>query len=182
MIFFYLYFFDLNYYKFSKKFCGFSAIILLSFLLYVKPIAVMFSSKIFYKITAFRKELGLVMFYFFSVHMLGTMLYKNWFSSKFFLYFKFNSPLFWGVLSGFILFILALTSNKFSIKKLNKLTKRGWKKVQYSVYVSYIFALIHIFLINREIIYLVLFFVFLVLKILEFSKVKINLKSFLNKK
>lgn len=182
LVFLYVYFFDLNYYKFSKKFCGFASIILLSFILFVKPISKIFSSKIFFKISSFRKELGILMFYFFLVHMIGTMLHKNLFSSKFLENFKITLPFFWGVLSGVIIIILGLTSNNFSVKKLNSFVKMGWKKLQYLVYFSYAFALIHIFLINKKIFYLVLFFVFLILKILEFSKVKIDLKRFLNKK
>ena len=170
-IFFFLFFNNLNYYKFSIL-LGWVAYYLLCVILFVKPLSTTFKKTIFLKkILPLRKEIGILMFWTFLVHFLGTSIQKNLFSNKFFkIILDPTHYLFWGILAGLIIFILGITSNRLSIKKLNKLVFRGWKKLHYLVYLGFIFTTFHIYLINQNIIFLIILTLFIILKIIEFRK------------
>ena len=168
--FFYLYFNDLNYYNFAKDYAGYMGLFLLTIILFVKPLGIIFKSQKLMLIVSFREAIGILMFYFFLVHAFGIFLKRDLFPKNLLDIFYFQNPFLWGLLAGFLIFLLGITSNKFSVKILNGITYMGWKKLHYLVYFAYVFSCLHIYFINGEIIFLILPSLFLILKFLEWGK------------
>lgn len=145
---------------------------LLVFIMFIRPLVIIFPNIKILKKLCMRKQLGVLDTWFFLIHGFGTILHKELFSlTKFF---GFSNSLFWGLLAGIIMFLLGITSNIKSTKTLNKIVKNGWKKFHRSAYLLFVFTAIHAFLISDKMIYLVLTFIYLVLKILEFRRVKFS--------
>jgi sulfoxide reductase heme-binding subunit YedZ len=152
------------------KLFGQAAQLLLIYLLFIKPLGVVFNIKFFQKQLSFRRQYGLASFWLAFFHFLNLFFAKRLFNLGFFI--NTNSYLFYGALAISSMLIVALTSNDFSMKKLRK----NWKTVQRFAYPSLFLVLIHSGLAEKE---LEKVFVvggaYLILKILEFSKVKIRL-------
>ena len=169
------------FYEFEIKgrLLGYIAYWLLAFILLIKPIIIIFNLKKLKKYLSYRKELGILTFYFALFHVVFVTLFHYkilkfdeleksvvFFFFNFFIKDKYN---FIGFLGLIILFILTITSNKFSMKLL----KNKWKKLHYSVYLAFILLSLHSYFITREIIYVITLVIFIILKILEFKGVKI---------
>ena len=143
---------------------GLYTISLLIIILYAKPLAVISKLKFLWKIVSYRRELGILSFWTFAFHSLGLVysysLYdiSNWFTA-----------VYWGVSAGIGLFIVVSTSNDIAVKLL----KRNWKRIQNLSYIVLPLALVHVSLIKSEyMLYIALFVVFAILKLLEWRKFK----------
>ena len=136
--------------------------VLLVWLLFVKPLAVIFKSKYLFKIVGFRRELGIAMFWFFFFHAVG--LYKLYGMS--FTSVISNTSLLWGLIAGVVLIIVALTSNNYSVKLL----KNNWKRVQYLSYFVLFGVLLHSSLKTTMVKFYLVFGLFVVLKVVEWRK------------
>lgn len=146
--------------------------ILLIAILFIKPLAVIFSSSLLMKILGLRKELGIITFWFFLFHGAGLIYIYELLQIE-----NLEDPvIFWGFIAGIGMTILGLTSNKFSIKLL----KKNWKKLQYLAYPVLFATLLHSGLAEHDGIegYLkaiIIGGIFIVLKVLEWRKIKINI-------
>ncbi len=122
----------------SKYFFAQAGIIaerMLIFILFIKPIAVIFRSKTLLRYMPYRKELGIAIFWFAIFHAVGLIIKYKIFNINDYL-----GPLLITGLLGIIgLFILAITSNKYSMKKF----KKNWKKLQYLAYPTLLLTLLH---------------------------------------
>ena len=108
---------------------------LLIFLLLIKPIASILKSKTLFKVVAYRRQLGLITFWFFLTHTAGLIYLYNIFEISRYLTLKHSM----GTLAGIGLLVLAITSNNYSMKLLEK----NWKRVQYLVYPVLFGMLVH---------------------------------------
>jgi DMSO/TMAO reductase YedYZ heme-binding membrane subunit len=132
---------------------------LLIFLLFVKPLSTII--KPLSRVVTYRKELGIASFWFFFFHAAGLIYVLS--------IINYTTPmLFWGLIAGIGMTILAITSNNYSIKKL----KLNWKKLQYIVYPTFLLALAHSSLaengnLNK---FYIVGGIYLVLKIVEYVK------------
>lgn len=140
---------------------------LLVFLLFVKPIAMISYSKFFIRAVNFRRESGIASFWFFLFHAGGLIYTRNLTLASFQISF-----LFWGLVAGIGMIILAATSNDESVRYINK----SWKRLQYLAYPVLFAVLIHSSLwannnLNKV---FILGGVFIILKILEFSGFKLK--------
>lgn len=139
---------------------------LLIFLLFVKPVCVIFSSGVLSRVVGFRKELGLVCFWMFLFHAVGLMFVNG---IGFFDLFG-VSYLVWGFVAGVVLFVLGITSNNFSINLL----KRNWKNLHYLAYFALFATLFHTSFVSGNIVkFYVVFGVFVILKVLEWVGVRL---------
>ena len=150
---------------------GKGSLILFVAIMFIKPFSRFFPRVgIFMRIVAWRKELGIAVFYlaffhtlamFMSTGLLATM--DEWFGDI-------TDPAFMGSLSLLIMFVLYLTSNSFSIQKM----RQNWKKLHYFAYPALLFALMHKFGVEEGTFVpaFVVFGIFVVLKIVEFLKVR----------
>lgn len=138
----------------------------LVFLLLIKPIAVILRSSFLKRAVYYRRELGLLSFWLFVFHATGFIIIKNMSVQN-----VLSTPyLWWGVLAGITMLVLAITSNN----KAASLLKRNWKRVQYFAYPALLLVLAHSSLAmtgNLNKFYLISS-IFLVLKIVEFVLVK----------
>jgi sulfoxide reductase heme-binding subunit YedZ len=115
---------------------------LLIFIMFVKPLSYIFSSKFFLKAVTYRKESGIASFWFFFFHAAGLI-----YILKIFNFSSYLIPyMFWGSIAGIGMAILALTSNKFSLR----LMKKNWKKLQYIAYPVFFATLAHISLFQYD--------------------------------
>ncbi len=139
----------------------------LVFLLMVKPVSVIFSSKILSRVVGFRKELGLASFWFFLVHAVGLIIVKDIEFTD-----LMSVPfLTWGLFAGVVMVILGVTSNEKSVVLL----KRNWKRIQYLAYFALFGTLLHTSLVAGNMMkFYVVFGIFLVLKVLEWSGVRFS--------
>ncbi len=140
---------------------------LLIFLLFIKPLSVVFSIKQLSKVIMFRQELGLSCFWLFLIHALGRIIITPLGLEK-----LIGVPyLLWGVIAAIALIILAITSNKKSIMLL----KSNWKKVQSLAYFALFATLLHTSIVSGEMIKLyIVFGIFILLKILEWKRIIIR--------
>ena len=139
----------------------------LIFLLFIKPLSVIFSSKTLSRAVTYRQELGLVSFWLFLFHAIGLILVNNMQLKT-----LFTIPyLLWGTIAGVLMILLAITSNQFSMKKL----KRNWKRVQYLAYPALLGVLLHSSLATNNLTkFYVVTGLFILLKFLEFKKIKLR--------
>lgn len=139
----------------------------LIFLLFVKPLAKLFNSRILQKIVVFRRQLGIATFWLFLFHAGGLIHLLNLISlSNYSFYVK--PHLFFALVASIGLVLLTVTSNNVSIK----LMKKNWKRLQYLAYPILFAVLAHSSLVSTG--NLVKFYIvcgsFLVLKLLELKK------------
>ncbi len=121
---------------------------LLLFILFLRPLSDIFTDlKILKSLLAFRKELGILCGSLGISHGIGFFLdnktpLSEWFQADYL--WDFQQHYFWGVLGFFIVIILTLTSNIFSVKVL----KKYWKKMHKLTYIFLLVVAIHIVLIK----------------------------------
>lgn len=108
---------------------------LLIFLVFVKPIAIIFKSKFFMRAVTYRRESGVASFWFFLFHAAGLIYVLNLTSITNYLVLF----MFFGAIAGLGMIILALTSNDTSVKYF----KKNWKKIQYITYPTFLLVLAH---------------------------------------
>ncbi len=127
---------------------GATAYNLLLVTLFIKPLRIIYKKiGLLATVGSYRRELGLATFYFALFHFLFyakmiklspiTLLKASLGSIE---------PLFFGAVGLIILFLLAITSNKFSTMKL----KANWKKLHKLVYIAFPLILIHVALMEGE--------------------------------
>jgi methionine sulfoxide reductase heme-binding subunit len=135
---------------------------LLVFILFVKPLAVITKLKLLRRFVLYRRELGVAVFWFFLFHI-GSYFVLGMSLDSFL-----NGKMFFGLVAGLGLLVLALTSNNFSVKLL----KRNWKKLQYFVYFVLFGVLLHSNLMRGEGLFefYLIFGLFVVLKGLEWGR------------
>jgi DMSO/TMAO reductase YedYZ heme-binding membrane subunit len=159
-----------NLYKELKDY-GNYVFILLLIILFVKPISIIFNEiKIFKTVLGYRRELGILAFWFSIFHSIGLMYYLDLFSVQGFI--KILTPNELKLLSGFLafigMFILGITSNKLAVLKL----KNNWKKIQSIVYPTFFFVAVHKSLSEKEFGPIIIFLIYVVFKIIEYLKLK----------
>ena len=118
-----------------------------------------------------RKSLGVYSFLFCTLHVAAFFISKDWELSRIFNQIQFDYCLVAGFVAFILMAALALTSNKFSIRKLG----RNWKKLHKSVYVIVLLSTAHVlFLDNRfqdeNLIYALLFGVLLLTRVSVMKK------------
>lgn len=150
---------------------GSYALNLVMIILFIKPLTVLFGHKLTFlkKVMLYRREMGVLAFWFALFHALALMFYLDVFS-----YYSLENALDPTdyILSGFIaligMIILGITSNKFSQFKL----KRKWKKVQLLAYPTFVFIIIHKMQTEGELGPLLLLILYLGLKLAEHHSLK----------
>lgn len=169
---------------------GEPAFFLIGIILFIKPLSIIFSDFKLYNtnfnpfqfILSYRREMGVLAFWFSIIHGLGLIYSKNLFSIQGLLILlnPFEIFLFSGFLAMIGMIILGLTSNKLSVMKF----KRNWKKIQSLAYPTFALVCIHVtFAKKDEFGPILLFVTYTILKIVIHYKIlkKINL-NVLNKK
>lgn len=143
---------------------------LLVIILFFKPLAQIFPKiRFFAKLLWLRKQIWIIIFWFFIAHMLWTTIdswiwliiqeiYENILKSQYL----------WWILGGIIIFLLGITSNNYSIKLL----KKNWKHLHSLVYLWFLLTALHVYFITWGIEYLLAFFVYAICKILAWKWVK----------
>lgn len=151
------------------------ALILVLVILFAKPISVIFNKvDLFRIIMSYRREMGVLAFWFAMFHAILLMFYLKLISIE-------NLPLitnpkgylFWGVLALFGMFLLGITSNTLSQIKL----KQKWKKLQYLAYPTLAFILIHKAIVKNEFEPYIILGIYIILKIIENYLIKKRLNS-----
>jgi DMSO/TMAO reductase YedYZ heme-binding membrane subunit len=125
--------------KSAIKFFGLFSFFLLCLSLLFGPLAVIWPNR-FLKLLELRKTVGVAAFIVVLGHFFLTM--QNYFSWDIFL--AASAPgVFGGMVSFFILFILAISSLDFFYKTLGS---KIWKTIHYFNYIAFVFAFIHFLL------------------------------------
>jgi DMSO/TMAO reductase YedYZ heme-binding membrane subunit len=138
---------------------------LLLFLLFVKPIGVIFSVKIFANATRFRQEMGLATFYFFAVHSSGFIFLKDLGLQEI----TTTPYLIWGAIAAIPMTLLGLTSNRYSMMLL----KQHWKTLHRLAYLAMFAALYHVAQVRNEFrVFNTLVVLFLIVKTIEFKGIR----------
>ncbi|MCA9487152.1 MAG: ferric reductase-like transmembrane domain-containing protein [Nanoarchaeota archaeon] len=148
---------------------GGNAFLLVVFLLFIKPISVLFSKVSFFRtLLSYRREVGVLAFWFAVFHSVSLFYYLNLFSVQTFFELLQSSALFLttGVLAFLGMFVLGITSNRLATLKLGK----NWKKLQYIVYPTFAFICIHKAQAEGEYGSYVVLAVYTVLKLLQYLK------------
>ena len=136
--------------------------VLLVWLLFVKPLAVISKSKFLFNVVNFRRQLGVATFWFFFFHAVGLyMLYGMTFSSVI-------NSLLWGFLAGVGLLVLFVTSNNYSMNLL----KKNWKHLQRLAYLVLFGVLLHSSLKTTMLKFYIVVSLLIVLKLVEWVKKK----------
>jgi len=125
-----------------SQFTARTAFFLLMFILYLKPLMkILPNIGLIRKLMLFRRQLGIATFYFAVFHMINALFYylniHNYNMIDTFIWFKY------GTISIFVLFLMYLTSNNYSVRLL----KRNWKKLQNLIHFSVAVLFIHMFLV-----------------------------------
>lgn len=142
---------------------------LLILILFVKPLAVILQSSWLMKVVGFRRELGILCFWFFLFHAAGFIYLYGLTSFEDFL----EPYLFWGAVAAFGMILLGITSNNFSLKLL----KKNWKRLQCIAYPVLFFTLLHSGMSEGEgaMKAIVIGGIFLVLKFLQWKGIRFPL-------
>lgn len=142
--------------------------ILVMLILFVKPLGVIFKSRLLMMIVSLRRELGVAAFWMFLFHGAGLIWMDQLFDLNLFL--DWRGYLFWGGVAGVGMILLGLTSNNFSVKWLGK----NWKRLQYVAYPVLFFATAHKTMVEERTVVpaIAIFTVFVVLKVVEKWRVK----------
>lgn len=121
---------------------------LLLLILFIRPFRDIFPKcRLFSFIMIFRRELWILAWILAIMHWLWSFLEKEGFSILFDKStWSFSSYLFWWMISWIVSLPLLLTSNNFSLKTL---WFKNWKLIQRLAYLMFLFAAIHIALIEN---------------------------------
>ena len=142
---------------------GNTSLILLSLIVFIKPLAVIFKKKFLWNIVSLRRELGVANFWTFFFHFTG-LYYVNSLTPR--AIFIPDYFIFWGAMAGIGMIILSVSANNFS----TRLLKKNWKRLHYITYPVFLFALYHGSKAQDEIVnFYVGASVFIILKIIEFT-------------
>jgi len=153
---------------------GYIAIRLLFFLLAIKSLTMLtidlkskfgkFINSYFRFCMLWRRQFGILVFYFATTHALVYFFFWMTKETNFFQFFEIWMFVMWAI-ALFALLIWWLTSNNFSIKKFAK----NRKKIQNIAYIWLVFAIVHIVIINFStgIFFIVLWIIYFILKVLE---------------
>jgi sulfoxide reductase heme-binding subunit YedZ len=153
-----------NYFEFSKEMGKFGYNLII-FMLFLSPITKIFSNiKILKKISGFRKELGILSFCTLTIHFIGMMLDLNLFNN--FKDILKENYLIFGLVAYVLVFILGITSNKFSIEKLRK----KWFLLHKLLYVILVLSVIHVVLIRGNLSGYLILVLFIILKLFIYLK------------
>lgn len=158
-------------YKLNSQF-GEWAWQLLILILFIKPIIKILGFKNLMWLLSYRREMGILCFYFAFAHLVGSILTLKIYDLK--NYLPPNNFLFTGALASLFLLILYLTSNNFSMQHL----KKNWKRIQSLSYLLLPLISAHQILLEQEkadaIGLIALNIAFIILKILEYNKFTIS--------
>jgi sulfoxide reductase heme-binding subunit YedZ len=156
--------FNTNYFKFSKEMGEFGYNLII-FILFLSPVTKIFSNfKILKDISGFRKELGMLSFWTLTIHFIGMMLDLNLFNNFSSLFLE--NHLIFGFLAYILIFILGITSNKFSMRMLRK----KWFLLHKLLYVVLMLAVVHVVLIKGETEGYLILVGFIILKLFVYFK------------
>lgn len=117
---------------------------LLYLILFMKPILVIIGHRIQYTLLHFRRQLGVLSFWFALFHTAGIIWLRGWRHIDMYLWY--SNYLFWWMVAMIGMVLLALTSNYRSIKTM----KYRRKKLQYLAYPVLFMTLLHEALIPRD--------------------------------
>lgn len=99
---------------------------LLIFLLFVKPVALIFKIKFLYPVISYRRQLGVASFWFFFFHAAGLMYIMDLWNFQAF----YEPYMYLGLAAGIGMLLLSVTSNDKSVRYF----RRNWKRLQYVAY------------------------------------------------
>lgn len=146
---------------------GQAAQYLLIYLLFIKPLGIVFNITVFKMQLSYRRQMGVATFWLALFHVVTLIVDRQIYTLAEFT--GMDNFLLYGFVAIVGMTILAITSNNISQKFLGKY----WKKIQYLSYPTLYFTLLHVALLEQE---LLMFFAistaFIVLKFLEFKKVR----------
>lgn len=159
--------------KFWKRLLIDSGTITVSFFvggLFLSPLALVFPQvKFFKKLNCYRREIGLVTFFYAAFHFM-CFSFRLIEKKGFYDFSVFLRPVIYTGSVGLLIFsVLALTSNHWSVKKLGRIK---WKKLHRLTYLAEASLFIHLFL--RDRVEAVLFF----LPLLIFQLLRLQKKRF----
>lgn len=164
-----------NNYKLLAQFGEWAWQILL-LVLFIKPLVKIIARKELMWLLTYRRELGILCFYFAFAHLVGNILTLKSYDIQ--NYLPPNNFFFVGALAGIILILLYLSSNNYSMAKL----KKNWKRLQSLSYLLLPLISIHQILLEPELgdtLGLVaLNIAFIILKILEYKKITLKFKKY----
>lgn len=144
-----------------------ATLILFTFTLLAKPLAVLFKMDFFWKVVNLRKELGMLVFWFFTFHLAGMLMFAgmnmNLGMDNMF------QDMTWGIAAWVFMFIMAILSNNY----VGKMVKADWSKLRFMSFLTLLFMLLHLGTQEGKIMEAVFgFAAFAVLKTIEFIKLK----------
>lgn len=145
---------------------------MLLLVLFIKPIVKILGYKELMWLLTYRREMGILCFYFAFFHSVNNIILLQAYNLK--NYLPFSNFLFTGLLAIIILIPLYISSNNLSMRYL----KKNWKRLQYLSYLVLPLVSIHQIFLNPKsddvwgIIFLNI--AFIILKILEYKKIKLN--------
>jgi len=143
---------------------------LIIFIVFIKPIALVFGFKKILSYMFLRRQFWVLSFYFAFFHTAGFIYIMKLYSIEDYLWL--DNYLFWWAVAMIWMFILYITSNNFSVKLL----KANWKKLQYITYPTLFLVVLHVAVLKHEYAwYFLLLTVFVILKTLEYKNVKIKI-------
>lgn len=139
---------------------------LLIFIVFIKPISVIFKSTLFMRAVSYRRETGVASFWLFVFHIVGLIYVLDLTHVSNYL----RAFMVFGFFAGLGMFALGLTSNTRSVKYF----KKNWKKIQYLTYPVFFLVLAHsgLFANGTYTRLIVVGGIYLILKTLEYLKKK----------
>jgi sulfoxide reductase heme-binding subunit YedZ len=146
-------------------FTGRLSFLLLAVILFSKPLAVILNWKILDKFLGYRRQLGVLTFWFAVFHGMGLLFLLNLFSGEGFARLvNLHGPALPGLLGLFGMILLGITSNNFSVIKLGS---HRWKHIQLLAYPVFFFTSLHYYRIDGNILHWAVFIGYLLLKGLQ---------------
>lgn len=151
---------------------GWIALWLLVFLLFIKPLGLIYNVGWMKRWVGYRRQLGVATFWFAFFHsIMFIYTYKLY---ELVSYVGWHNNLLYGVIAMIGMTVLALTSNRYSVMRFRK----RWKSVQYLVYPVFGLTLIHVGLVRGATVQFgVIFGMYAILKYMEFRKVRFLTKK-----
>lgn len=149
---------------------GNGAMIIVVAILFLKPLAKITNIKKLKRLLIYRRQFGVASFWLAAFHGLGMwQIVKGYATLN--LYLNPQVNLLYGLMAAIGMLILGLSSNDLAVKIL----KRNWKRLQYIAYPTLFLILYHAALAENELMkFYIISGLFVILKILEWSKVSFN--------
>lgn len=144
-----------------------AALVLFVFTLLAKPMAVVFKMDFFWKVVNLRKELGNLVFWLFTFHLAGMLMFAgmnmNLGMDNMF------QDMTWGIAAWVLMFIMAILSNNY----VGNMVKADWSKLRFMSFLALLFMLLHLGTQEKKIFEATLAFAaWAILKTVEFVKLK----------